>query len=104
MTKTFIHNIHPSFTDEQKRRALMASFNTKPFDDDAEFARLQGQVARLKDQIASITPELVQSAVEKAVRPLKAEIALAEKEQVENARRAAFDDFSDVDLNAMMEE
>ena len=76
MTQTFIHNIHPSFADEQKRRSVMASLGGKPF----------------------------KFEVEKAIRPLRAEAALMEKEQIANAHYAATEDFSDVDLNAMMEE
>ncbi|MEQ8744245.1 hypothetical protein [Parasphingorhabdus sp.] len=101
MTQAFIHNIHPSFADEQKRRAVMASLGSKPFNDDAAFERLTKEVKRIKSAIA---PERIQSEVEKALRPLRAEAALMEKEQIANAHYAAFDDFSDVDLNAMMEE
>mgnify|MGYP003627955021 CR=1 FL=1 len=101
MTQTFIHNIHPSFADEQKRRSVMASLGGKPFDQDAEFARLTQEVKRIK---STLTPERIKFEVEKAIRPLRAEAALMEKEQIANAHYAATEDFSDVDLNAMMEE
>jgi|TARA_R110002049_G_scaffold3488_2_gene26096 tRNA nucleotidyltransferase/poly(A) polymerase len=101
MTQTIIHNIHPSFADEQKRRAVFASLGGKPFDDDAAFERLTKQVERIK---SALTPERIQSEVEKAIRPLRAEAALMEKEQIANADYAEIEDFSDVDLNAMMEE
>lgn len=101
MTQTFIHNIHPSFADEQRRRSVLASLGSKPVDQDAEFARLTKEVQRIKSAIA---PERIQSEIEKAIRPLLAEAALMEKEQVKNARYAEYEDFSDVDLNAMMEE
>lgn len=105
MTKTFIHNIHPSFADEQNRRALLASFGSQPFNDDAAFARLKQQVDGLKGSLSTI-PERVESAMEKAMRPLLVEAALREREQATINRyiAPATEDFSDIDLNAMMNE
>lgn len=100
---TAIHNV-PSMEAQRQRDVALARFNGKAFDPDAEYARLKGEVARIKTELASITPERIQSAVEKALRPLAAEIALTEKEQVENVRRHAHLDFSDVDLNAIFDE
>lgn len=97
---TGIHNIHPSFTDARARAEALARFNGKAFDPDAEFARLKGEVARLQ-KITSA--EHIQSEIEKAIRPLLAETELQKREMVENAQRAAVDDFSDYDLNAAME-
>lgn len=104
MTVFGAHNIDPSFAAARQRDAALAQFNGKTFDPDAEFAHLQGEVARLKVELASITPESIQSLVERALRPLAAEIALTEKEQVQNAQRVQYDDFSDVDLNSLLDD
>ncbi len=101
-----VHNIHPSFADARQRDATLAALTNKPaaFDADAEFARLKGEVARIEGELASITPERIQSLVETALRPLAAEIALMEKEQVQNAQRAQFEDFTGYDLNALFDD
>lgn len=97
---TAIHNV-PSMEAERQRDAALARFNGKAFDPDAEYERLKGEVDRLKTITSA---EYIQSALEKAVRPLLAETELQKREMVENVRLNAHLDFSDVDLNAMFDE
>lgn len=83
---------------------ITASSGQGPTDD--EFKALQNRV----NQIAEVLkPESIAKLVQIAIRPVHAEIALAEKETgIRNGmlvnRRPANDDFSDVDLNAQMDE
>lgn len=76
---------------------------------DKQLAELSAQVDRLAASVDSGTLSgAVQDAVEKAVRPIAAEIALLEKEagmrsgMLLNRRPPANDDFAGVDLNAAM--
>lgn len=100
-----VHNIHPSFAAARKRDAAMAALTNAPakFDADAEFARLSAEVDRLQREFAAITPDRLAALVSEQLRPLLAETELRKKEMIENAQRAQFEDFSDVDLNALID-
>lgn len=106
MKLTAVHNIapHPSFAQERERRKRLDRFTGNSFDPDAEFARLTAEVARIKRELAELTPERISEVVNTMLRPLRAEMALVANEQAQRDRAARFDDFSDVDLNALIEE
>ncbi|GAB5428035.1 MAG: hypothetical protein Devi2KO_14940 [Devosia indica] len=86
---------------------IIASSGRGPTDE--QFDTLKAKVDRLANSAKELSPAKLQSAVEQALRPLAAEIALMEKEMgMRNGmllnRRTANDDFAGVDLNAQMDD
>ena len=54
--------------------------------------------------MARLAPDRLQHTLETLLRPLRAEIALVANEQAQRDRADTYDNFSDVDLNALIEE
>lgn len=86
---------------------IVASSGRGPTDE--QFAALKAKVEMIANSAKELTSGKIQAAVEQALRPLAAEIALMEKEMgMRNGmllnRRVANDDFAGVDLNAQMDD
>lgn len=82
---------------------LTAIHNVSP-NAGAELARLEKEVAKMEGILAQLSPDRFGRTLETLLRPLRAEMALVANEQAQRDKANAYDNFGDVDLNALIEE